>query len=360
VILNARDAALNGAVIRPRTRCTQADSSGGTWKLTTQEAGSGRERIFEARQLVNATGPWASVFLSTALRAELVNPSATKTRNVKGSHLVVKKWFSHDRAYILQIADGRIVFVLPFEDDYLLIGTTDMDYDSDPAQVAITETERRYLLDCVHQYFDHHITDADIVASFSGVRPLYDDGASKAQETPRDNLLEYSKTRDGAGLLNIFGGKLTTYRKVAESALRRMEQPAGGMPPPWTADTPLPGGDFAPSRRQELLREYIARYPFLPEAVVSRWFRGYGRDIDKLAANVRGVGDLGRDFGAGLYEIEVAWMVDNEWARSSEDILWRRSKLGLKAAHIDTAGLEQWLAGNTASSSAPEPLQVGQ
>lgn len=352
VILNARDAALHGAEIMPRTRCVHAASSNGTWNLEAEDVRTGGKRSFKARELVNATGPWASNFLSATLETGLVNRGRTSTRNVKGSHLVVKKWFNHERAYILQNPDMRIVFVLPFEDDYVLIGTTDVDYDGDPGRAAIADEERRYLLDSVHRYFSRQIPDSDIVGSFAGVRPLYDDGAGKAQETTRDSLLEYSKTRDGAGLLSIFGGKLTTYRRIAAAAMRTIEQNTSAMPPPWTAGAPLPGGGFKPSRRAELLRECVARYPFVPEAVVARWFRSYGLDIDALLKGAREAGDLGRHFGAGLYEIEASWMVNNEWARTSEDVLWRRSKLGLKKKDIDVAALDQWLNENAASRNA--------
>lgn len=348
VILNARDAALRGAAIETRTRCTRAASGGGIWTLDAEDADTGRKRSFKARELVNATGPWASAFRSGSLEAELVNPDATRTRNVKGSHLIVKKWFDHDRAYILQNSDERIVFVLPFEDDYVLIGTTDVDYDGDPGRVRITEDEKRYLLDCVQDYFSREVDESRIVGSFAGVRPLYDDGASKAQETTRDHLLKYSKTRDGAGLLNVFGGKLTTYRKVAEAAVRTIEQNTARMTLPWTADAPLPGGDFKPARRSELMAEYAARYAFAPEAVVNRWFRSYGLDTDRLLDGARCLADLGRDFGAGLFEAEVAWMVREEWARTSEDVLWRRSKLGLKTGDIDVAALDEWLKRNAA------------
>ncbi|MDZ7842703.1 MAG: glycerol-3-phosphate dehydrogenase [Gammaproteobacteria bacterium] len=347
VILNARDAAIRGATVMPRTRCVQAASDRGSWQLDTENVISGRKQSFRARELVNATGPWASAFLAGALEADLVDPGRDRTRNVKGSHLIVRKWFEHDRAYILQNSDMRIVFVLPFEDDYVLIGTTDVDHEGDPGSVEISDEERRYLLDCVQDYFDHEIRGTDIVGSVAGVRPLYDDGSAKAQETTRDSVLRYSKTRDGAGLLNVFGGKLTTYRTLAEKAMRIIEANTSPLPPAWTAGSPLPGGDFPPSRRQDLPGEYCARYPFVPEAVITRWFRSYGLDIDHLLGGARSRADLGRNFGAGLFEIELTWMVREEWAQTREDVLWRRSKLGLDTTGIDLAALEHWLAENT-------------
>lgn len=346
VVLTARDAALRGARILTRTRCTHAASTNGIWFLEAENVVNGHRQSFKARELVNAAGPWVSDFLSRRMEAELVNSVRTNTRNVKGSHLIARKWFDHDHAYILQNSDDRIVFVLPFEDDYVLIGTTDVDYDGDPGQVRMSDDERRYLLDCVHDYFSRTIPEADILGSIAGVRPLYDDGSSKPQEATRESVLEYSKTRDGAGLLNVFGGKLTTHRKLAESAMRTIERNTVGLPPPWTGGAPLPGGDFKPSRRQELLDEHMARIPFLPGKVVTRWFRSYGLDIDQMLAGAASREDLGHHFGAGLFEIEVAWMVDNEWARTSDDILWRRSKLGLRAEEIDVPALERWLEQN--------------
>lgn len=359
VILTARDAFLRGARILTRTRCAHATSSGGIWSLEAENTWTGHRQSFRARELVNATGPWVSAFLSRNLAADLVNPERTKTRNVKGSHLIARKWFDHDHAYILQNSDERIVFVLPFEDDYVLIGTTDLDYDGDPGRAGITDTERRYLLDCVHDYFSREIPETDIVGSVAGVRPLYDDGSSRPQETTRESVLAYSKTRDGAGLLNVFGGKLTTHRKLAESAMRTIERNTGRLRPPWTAGSPLPGGGFEPSRRRELQDEYAARFPFLPGKVAARWFRSYGLEIDKLLAGARDPADLGYHFGAGLYEIELSWMVNEEWARTAEDVLWRRSKLGLKSEEIDVAALEQWLKRNTTAPPSTERLATG-
>jgi len=358
VILNARDAALHGAKIMPRTRCVRALSSNGAWEIEAEDVQTGWKWSFRARELVNATGPWASSFLSATLEAEVADCSHMRTRMVKGSHLVIKKWFSHDSAYILQNPDLRIVFVLPYEDDYVLVGTTDVDYDGDPGHAAIAEEERRYLLDSVHRYFTREVPDSDIVGSLAGVRPLYDDGRGKAQETTRDSRLEYFKTRDGAGLLSIFGGKLTTYRSIAAAAMRTIEQNTSAMPPPWTAVAPLPGGGFEASRRFQLIRDYVARYPFVPEKVIVRWFRSYGLDIDTLLDGAGEAGDLGLHFGSGLYEIEVSWMVNNEWARTSDDVLWRRSKLGLKKEDIDVTALDQWLEKNAVSSSVHRNAQV--
>lgn len=348
VVLTARDAALRGARVLTRTRCTHATSAAGIWTLEAEDVRTDEKHSFSARCLVNATGPWVSDFLSSKVEVNLVEPERTKTRNVKGSHLIVRKWFDHDRAYILQNFDQRIVFVLPFEHDYVLIGTTDVDFDGDPGLVRMSPEERRYLLACVQDYFTREISDSDIAGSFAGVRPLYDDGASKAQETTRDTLLKYSVTRDGAGLLNVFGGKLTTHRKLADTAMQEIGRHTGKLGPQWTAAAPLPGGGFPPARYDALLDEYLKRYSFAPGNTVARWFRSYGLDVDPLLEGVRSMADLGHHFGAGLFEVELKWMIEKEWAQTTDDILWRRSKLGLEAKAIDLAALGRWLEQHTA------------
>ncbi len=343
VVLTARDAHERGARVLTRTRCTRARSENGAWSISARDTITGEDSTFNARVLVNATGPWVSGFLSQTVASERINPGRSGTRKVKGSHLIVKKWFDHDRAYILQNDDERIVFVLPFEDDYVLVGTTDVDYEGDPASVAMTDDEREYLLRCVRDYFAHPVSDDDVVGDFAGVRPLYDDGVSKAQETTRDYVLTYDKTRDGAGILNIFGGKLTTYRKLAEAALVKIGRDIGELQPSWTADSPLPGGHFAPAERIDRQKEYLRRYPGIPPRLLIRWFRSYGTDLEKMLEEVEGIEDLGDHFGETLYERELRWMVENEWARTAEDVLWRRSKLGLKAANINVEALARWL-----------------
>jgi len=349
VVLTARDAALRGARIYTRTQCTNASSAGGLWTLEARDMNTGALQSFRARQLVNATGPWVSSFLDTRLDAELSTRPATRTRKVKGSHLIARKWFDHDRAYVLQNSDERIVFVLPFETGYALIGTTDIDYDGDPGDARISDDERRYLLRCVGDYFSHSVGGKDIVGSFAGVRPLYHDGTGRAQETTRDALLEHVTTADGAGLLNVFGGKLTTFRRLAEDVLDELEPHLGRLPPSWTAGPPLPGGGFEPHRRGALMRDCVRRCSFVPETVAARWFRSYGLDTEAMISGARRASDLGRHFGGGLYEAELTWMIEKEWARTSEDVLWRRSKLGLLARDIDLPALDRWLERNAAA-----------
>ncbi len=349
VVLTARDASERGADVLTRTRCDRASGADGRWVIDASNVDTGEARRFHARVLVNATGPWVSSFLSGQVDAERIDPQRSGTRKVKGSHLVVRRWFEHDRAYILQNSDERIVFVLPYEDDYALVGTTDVDFDGDPSAVTMSEEERDYLLRCVGDYFEHELTAGDVISHYAGVRPLYDDGVSKAQEATRDYVLTYERTRDAGGLLCVFGGKLTTYRKLAEAALARIGDDLGPLGASWTGGAPLPGGDFAPAERDAVRARLASRYPFVPEPLLHRWFRSYGTELSRMLGEAASMGDLGRHFGAMLYEAEVRYLVDHEWARRAEDILWRRGKLGLVAAEVDVAALEQWLAGYTGS-----------
>jgi len=330
VILNARDAADRGATIAPRTRCVSGRREGGLWHLVVEDGHDGSRRAVVARALVNAAGPWVSDVLHGALGAA----SPVPTRLVKGSHLVVEKLFDHDRAYIFQNADGRICFAIPYEDDFTLVGTTDEDFHGDPATVAISAAETDYLLGAVSEYFATPVTRDRIRWTFAGVRPLYDDGAARAQAATRDYVLTLDSPGGAAPLLSIFGGKITTYRRLAEAALDRLAGAFPGMRPAWTAGAPLPGGDVGPSFASFVAAK-LAQYGFLEAAMVRRLCHAYGTRIDVLLAGVAADDDLGADFGAGLRAREVDYLCANEWAETTDDILWRRSKLGL---HLDADG----------------------
>ncbi len=343
VVLNARDAHQHGARIMTRTRCTSAASEEGCWRLEATDAASGETQEIRSRVLINAAGPWASDFLDDHVEAGFAAPRTDTTRKVKGSHLVVKKWYPHDRAYILQNDDGRIVFVLPFEDEYVLVGTTDVDFDGDPADARMSSAEKDYLVTCINGYFRQQVTEEDVVGSFAGVRPLYDDGAGKAQEATRDYVLKTARTVDGAGMVNIYGGKLTTYRKLAESVLDRVSREFLPMGEPWTEGAPLPGGDFDHEHREKILNGYRERYAFLPAQLVDRYFRAYGTELEAMLDGVDSASAMGWDFGGGLYAREVGWMMSREWACSVDDVLWRRSKLALNAGAIDIPALRDWI-----------------
>jgi glycerol-3-phosphate dehydrogenase len=340
-IMCARDAARHGATVRPRTRCTAARRIEGRWRLWLEDRSSGTRDEVEARALVNVTGPWAARFLEEVVGTR---PPA-RVRLVQGSHLVTRRLFDHDKAYIFQNEDRRICFAIPFEDDFTLIGTTDRDVEGDPASARIDAAETEYLLAAVNHWLRRPVGRGDIVWTYAGVRPLYDDGATAAQEATRDYVLHLDASGDVAPLLSVFGGKLTTSRRLAEAALVQLARFFPGLAPPWTAHAPLPGGDFPWDGFERLVAELRARYPFLSPRLARRLARYHGTRAAELLGDARTLADLGEPFGAELYEREVDWMVREEWAATADDILWRRSKLGLRLLPVERARLEDWLAG---------------
>jgi glycerol-3-phosphate dehydrogenase len=332
VVLTARDAAGRGADIRTRTRCVAARPDDGAWTLTLE--GDVQER---ARVLVNAAGPWVSQVLSDVVEAK----APTRVRMVKGSHIVVPRLFDHHQCYIFQNADGRICFAIPYQDDFTLIGTTDEEYQGDPRVVTPTQAEEAYLCAAASAYLRHPVDPASIVWRYAGVRPLRDDGASKAQEATRDYVLELTGTPP---VLSVFGGKITTYRRLAEAALAKLAPFFPALPGKWTAGVPLPGGDFPWDGAPALQADLIRLYKFLPEKTARRLVRAYGTEVADILGEAHGWDDLGRWFGGGLTEREVDWLTHNEWARTAEDILWRRSKLGLRLSPTEAAGLAAYLS----------------
>ena len=333
VVALARDAADRGADIRTRTKCEAARAKDGVWSLRLP--GGVEER---ARVLVNAAGPWVSHVLG-----EVAGQNApAKLRMVKGSHIVVKRLFAHDRPYILQNRDGRVCFAIPFQDDFTLIGTTDEDYTGDPAAAAISPAETAYLCAAVSAWFRRPVTPADVVWSFAGVRPLRDDGATAAREATRDYVLELTGTPP---LLSVFGGKITTFRRLAEAAMQRLGPHFPGLGPDWTAAAALPGGDF-PWDGFAVLRDDLARrYPFLSAAESGRLTRAYGTLAASVLGDARSRAELGVCFGSGLTAREVDWLVRREWARTAADIVWRRSKLGLRLAQSEVSALARYVEG---------------
>lgn len=347
-VLNAQDAAERGAEIRVRTRCTRAEPlPDGGWRLTARDLATGRDEVIRARMVVNAAGPWA---VSVA-RDLLGRPPRGSVRQVQGSHIVVPRLYAHDRCFIFQNTDGRIVFTIPYEDRFTLIGTTDRDYPGDPAKVAASAEEIAYLCAVVGRYFARPIGPQDVVWTYSGVRPLYDDGSAKAQQATRDYVLELDEGRQ-APVLSVFGGKITTYRRLAESALARIETCLGkgsGMPAGWTGRHVLPGGDFAPQGFDAEVRALMAAYGFLSGAEATRLVRYYGSRAGAMLGDARTRADLGRDFGAGLSAREVDHLRRTEWATTAEDILFRRGKLGLHLTQAQIAALETHLEGEEAA-----------
>ncbi|NEJ72002.1 glycerol-3-phosphate dehydrogenase [Rhizobium phaseoli] len=340
VVLNARDAADKGATIMPRTKVVSARRENGLWHIETTDTATGRNDSHQARMLVNAAGPW----VDHVIRSAFGQNEAHHVRLVQGSHIVVKKKFDGPRAYFFQNPDNRIIFAIPYEGDFTLIGTTDRDYTADPKDVRISEEETIYLCNAASEYFNEPVRPQDIVWTYSAVRPLYDDGASKAQEATRDYVLKLDGEGSSAPLLNVFGGKLTTYRRLSEHALEKIGAAIGVKGAPWTAKSHLPGGDFPVQGYDAEVADLKRLYPFLADQHARRLVRRYGTRVKALLGEARGVDDLGRLFGGDLYEAEVTYLVKHEWARHAEDVLWRRTKDGLRLSREQAQSLEEYMA----------------
>jgi glycerol-3-phosphate dehydrogenase len=338
VIANARDAAALGATILPRTRVLWAQAEDGLWHVRLRDMETGAERTRTARALVNAAGPWAG----EVLRGAIGRDTRARVRLVRGSHLVTRRLYAHDSAYILQGPDGRVVFVIPYERDFTLIGTTDAPHPDPDTAPRCTEAETAYLLDFANRWLRRPLDRDDVIWSFAGVRPLYDDGAASDTAATRDYVLERD-TAAGAPLLSVFGGKITTYRRLAEDALAALAPDLAGLGPAWTAGVPLPGAGFAPEAVGAEIAALRGDYPFLSQDWALRLFRAYGREARELLGDATEAADLGRDFGATLTEAELDWMLRREYARTAEDALWRRSKLGLRLDADAQAAVADWI-----------------
>lgn len=336
VVLNAMDAAEHGATVLTRTRCDDIQPDGRHWAATLTDGNT--RRVVLARAIVNATGPWVSRFVNEAspIRA------AHRVRLVKGSHIVVPRLFSHRFAYIFQNEDRRIVFAIPYEQDFTLIGTTDVEYHGEPDAVHIDAAEIDYLCSVVNRYFVRKATPAEVVWSYSGVRPLLDDESANPSSVTRDYALELD--RHPAPLLSVFGGKITTYRRLAEEAVNRLAAELGSEARPWTAHATLPGGDLPGGGFARFLRIVGRRFPWLPVDLQRRYAHAYGSRIDRVVGDARSIADLGQEILPGLHEREVDYLYREEFARAAPDVLWRRTKLGLHLKQANLAPLEEWLA----------------
>ncbi len=345
VVLNARDAEQRGARIMTRTRVISAERADGLWHITTE--GPHGRADYKARALVNAGGPWVEDVIRNVARIN----SSEGVRLVRGSHVVTRKLFDHGRCYFFQGTDGRIIFAIPYEQDFTLIGTTDKDHQSAPKDVACTDEERDYLLAFASQYFAKPVTKDDVVWTYSGVRPLYNDGAKSATAATRDYVLSLDVT--GAPLLNVFGGKITTYRRLAESALTKLAPHFPQAKAAWTARVALPGGDFPQDGVAALTARLTAAYPFLTAYWAGRMIRAYGTEAFAILGKVTSIEALGQDFGATLTEAEVRWLMAHEYAVTAADIVWRRSKLGLRLTADQIETLDRFMAGNASRAISP-------
>jgi glycerol-3-phosphate dehydrogenase len=359
VVLNARDAADRGARVLTRTRCVAAERIDGRWRATLESDGGQRYEV-SARALVNAAGPWAATFLRDAVRAR----ARRGLRLVKGSHIVVPRMFEHPMAYLFQCADGRVVFAIPYEEAFTLIGTTDVEHTGEPGEARCSDQEVAYLCALTAHYFARPVTPADVVWRFSGVRPLLDDESGDPSAISRDYTLELET--DGAPLLTVWGGKITTFRRLGEEALDLLLPALGERRPGWTRDAFLPGGDLraeigAPDRPDldivRFLERMTARFPFLPSELLRRYVLAYGATMPVLLDGVTDLAGLGEEVAPGLFERELRHLVAREWARTGEDVLWRRTKLGLRLSPAERAAVEDWMRTRAPDVAATDPAR---
>lgn len=353
VVLNAMQAKQHGARILTRTACEHIEASVDSgsqqamWAALLRNVNTGAEHTVNARCIVNASGPWVG---KLGRQLQPCSPSAD-VRLVKGSHLVVPRMYDGDEAYLLQNPDGRVVFVIPYEDDYSLIGTTEEEYTGDPSAAEISQAEISYLLGVASNYFKKVPDASQIVHHFSGVRPLIDDGDENASKVSRDYTLELS--RSPAPLLTVFGGKITTYRRLAESAMDQLRAVFPSMKPAWTIDARLPGGNF--ESQQQLLVDLAAEFPWLDTDLLEVWIKRYGTLIRIMLGDAKTLDDLGVCFGADLYECEVRYLFREEWAQTADDIMWRRTKSGLRLNAGQRASLTQFC--ESEQTLKPQELQ---
>ncbi|MBU9440798.1 glycerol-3-phosphate dehydrogenase [Burkholderia multivorans] len=343
VVLNALDAKERGAEILTRTKLVSAERRSDEWEARLQQP-DGAIRVVRARAIANAAGPW----VGDVLHGALGRGAHHSVRLVKGSHIVTRRLFDHDHAYIFQNPDKRIIFAIPYERDFTLIGTTDVEYTSDPARVAIDRDETQYLCDSINRYFKRKISPADVQWTYSGVRPLLEDeNAANASAVTRDYRLEMDDG-EGAPLLSVFGGKITTFRKLAEEAGDMLCRALGRDAPAWTAGAPLPGGDIANAKFDAFADAFAKRHRWLPAPLARRYARAYGTRAARVVGNAQSLADLGAEIVPGLFEAELRYLRDTEWATCAQDVLWRRSKLGLHVApgtlDAASAALDAWFA----------------
>lgn len=352
VVTNALAAREHGADVRIRTRCLSARRVQNQWIVRTQDVQTGAEQVFRARALVNAAGPWAQQFIEGQMQSR----SPRQIRLIKGSHFVTRKLYEGEQAYILQNEDQRIVFVIPYNNDFTLVGTTDKEYRGDPRQVSMDQEEEHYLLEVVNRHFTRQISADDIVWRYSGVRPLCDDESSSPSAMTRDYTLELqTDAQDTAPLLSVFGGKITTYRRLALSALDKLGPHLPEMTGPQPATSALPGGGIGEESFAMWLQDIQQQYPWLPYDLCNRLCNAYGSRIHLLLQGCHSLPSLGKHWGAGLYQQEVDYLLDQEWARSAEDILWRRTKLGLYFSQEQATELELGIQRNFLTSPITPP-----
>ena len=342
VVLNALDASERGASIQTRSKCIDMQRTEGHWLVTVEDQLTKEQSKIKAKVLINASGPWAD----RVLKKLSPDQQTQNIRLVQGSHIIVPKLYQHNKCYIFQNTDQRIIFAIPYYEDFTLIGTTDQEYTGDPSKTKITQEEIDYLCISANHYFKNKISAEDVISTFSGVRSLYNDGASsKAQEATRDYVLRVDNDRENeAAMINVFGGKITTYRRLAEAVMKKTTDLIGHKDTQqWTHTSPLPGGDFAIDDFKKLCQQLKNQYNFLSKKEVIYFIRQYGTRAKDVLGEAKSYQDLGEAFGHGLYQAEVLYLITKEWAITADDILWRRTKLGLYFNQKQQQKLEKWL-----------------
>ncbi len=338
VVCNAIDAAKRGAEILTRTTCSSARRENGLWTIQLHSNGKGPARTVRAKLIINAAGPWVNDIVRHVAGAN----SARNVRLVKGSHIIVPKFWDGPQAYLVQNHDKRVIFINPYEGNMALIGTTDIPYADAPEDVAITESEIEYLIAAVNRYFKEKLQRADVLHSFSGVRPLFDDGAGNPSAVTRDYVFDLDETGE-APMLSVFGGKITTFRKLSEHALQKIEKFFPHMGKDWTRQAQLPGGEIEDADFIGFLERLRTDYHWLPRDHIQRWARLYGTRTTLIIGKASSIAELGHYFGAGLYEAEVNYLIESEWARTADDILTRRTKAALHMTQAERAEFENWM-----------------
>jgi len=341
VIENAKRVRQKGGTVLTNTQCISAKRSENHWEVALFNLLNHQQQHIKSKALVNATGPWCDSFIKDKLNLN----SQYQLRLVKGSHIVLPKLYDREEAYVLQNKDGRIIFVIPYLRDFTLIGTTDIEFSGDPHLVKISTQEIQYLCDCVNDYFKHAISPKQVLSSWSGVRALVEDNTGKLSAINREYKLELNlDAQHQLPLINVFGGKLTTYRMLAEKAVNKLAPFFSHVSPPWTATTPLPGGNIKEKDLAHFMGSLSHTYPWLPLSLMERYALNYGSQTYDILKNTDPLTKLGLHFGHELYESEVNYLIEHEWAKTAEDILWRRTKLGLVFSEEETKNLTAWLA----------------
>ena len=338
-VLNAADAKKLGGDINTRTMVKNMEQKKGVWNIEVKDTISNVTKYIQSKVVINATGPWVDNFLKNHSKQTKID----NVRLVKGSHIVVKKLFNHSYAYIFQNSDGRVFFAVPWENEFTFIGTTDVDFKDNLDSFSASDDEINYLCKSANQYFRNGISSNDVIKHWSGVRPLYQDGSIKAQKASRDYTIRIDSQDNNSALINIFGGKMTTFRQLSEEVVNKVGSILGEKKSPWTSDVHLPGGDFSLTEKTKIVDGLAKKYDYLDVDYIHRLFSLYGTRVEYILKNVSSIDDLGLNFGRDLYQVEVDYLMQEEFALYPEDVLERRTKLYLFLDYDKIESLDNYM-----------------